>query len=147
MRHFLSLIVAVCSVCPLAAHAQGEIILFGQGDMETMYQWEVPRQKFVAQPRWTPSSGAPPLAIGKAVEIAESWIKKKNPELKTFSVSTIAIAVSHTWDAQPQDRWYYKIDFQPVVSGQRLYGGQFVGVVLFDGSIVEPRAEKRSRRE
>lgn len=128
---------------PTTASAQSDVVLFGQGDTQTMYQWVVPWKKFVAQPQWTPSSGNPPLPIAKAAEVADAWIKKKNPDIKAFSISSIALAVSHTWHGKPEDRWYYKIEFQPIVGGQRLFGGQFLAVVLFDGTVVEPRPERR----
>lgn len=116
-------------------------MLFGQGDMETMYRWSVPRNRFVAQSPWTPAAGAPPLAISKAAEIAEAWIKAKNPEIKKFAVASIALTVGRTWGPESKDRWYYRIEFQPVVGGQRLSGGMFIAVVLFDGTVVEPRRE------
>ncbi|MBK7662762.1 MAG: hypothetical protein IPJ21_04275 [Sterolibacteriaceae bacterium] len=143
MRRLPFIAALVWILFPLSVVAQSEVVLFGQGDARTMYQWAVPQSRFVALPRWSPSAGTPPLPIGKAAEIADVWIKKKNSEIKSFSISSIAIAVGHGWGAEPQDRWYYRIDFQPIVGGQRLYGGQFIAVVLFDGTIVEPRAETR----
>jgi len=147
MRLFSLLTILILSAFPRFAQAQGNVVLFGQGDMKTMYQWEVSSQKFSTQPRWSPSSGAPPLTIEKAVEIATEWIKKKNPEIKNFALTSVAFSVGQAWEAQPSERWYYRIEFQPIVGGQRLYGGQFIAVVLFDGSIVEPRAENRVRGE
>jgi hypothetical protein len=137
------LIIAVLLMSSLPAHARGDVVLFGQGDMETMYQWEISNEKFNAQPSWSPTAGAPPLAINKAVEIADAWIKSKNPEIKKFSLSSVAFFASENWESQPSQRWYFRIEFHPIVSGQRLYGGQFIAVVLFDGTVVEPRAEKR----
>lgn len=143
MPRTLYLIIAVLLTSPLSAHARGNVVLFGQGDMETMFQWEISSEKFNSQPSWSPTAGAPPLAINKAVAIADAWIKKKNPEIKKFSLSSVAFFASQNWEAQPSQRWYFRIEFQPIVSGHRLYGGQFIAVVLFDGTVVEPRAEKR----
>ena len=35
-------------------------------------------------------------------------------------------------------QWYYKIEFDPIIGGQMLFGSQFTAVVLLDGSVVEP---------
>ena len=139
------LVAAICLVLPNAVFAQSDVVLFGQGDTQTMYHWAVPWKKFLAQPKWAPASGNPPLSIAKATEVAEAWIRKKNPDVKAFSVSSVALSVSHTWQGEPEDRWYYKIEFQPIVSGQRLHGGQFMAVVLFDGTVVEPQQERGAR--
>lgn len=124
------LVALLLGTLPVAASAQSDVVLFGQGDTQTMYQWVVPWNRFVAQQRWSPASGNPPLPITKAAEVADAWIKGKYPDIKAFSISSIALAVSHTWQGEPQDRWYYKIEFQPMVGGQRLFGGQFIAVVL-----------------
>lgn len=146
MNKLKLLIVASFFLLPFAARADNYITLFGQGDMKTMFNWEVPRDRFESLPRWTPSSGVPPLPISRAIEIATGWIKARNPKIDGFEVSTITLAVSHSWtDDQPNDRWYYKIEFNPVVNGKMLYGGQYTAVVLFDGTVVEPRADTRSR--
>jgi hypothetical protein len=141
MRRLASLLTVIAVWSPLAFAR--DITLFGQGDMETMYNWAVATEKFEAQPQWSPSAGSPPLSIAKAVEIADAWIKKQNPDVKRFAIASIALARADGWGASAAERWYYRIEFHPIVGGRRLYGGQFVAVVLFDGSVVEPRAEKR----
>jgi hypothetical protein len=126
-----------------ASASATDVSLFGQGDMDTMYTWAVPREKFDAQLQWSPSAGSPPLPIGRAVEIADAWIKKQNPDVRQFVVTSVALARADSWGSGAAERWYYKVEFQPIVAGRRLFGGHFIAVVLFDGSVVEPSAEKR----
>jgi hypothetical protein len=132
-------------VAPAAiAQARGDVTLFGHGEMNgPMYNWEVTTQRFEAQPKWLPTNPALPLTIPKAVDAAQTWIKKKNPEVKEFAVSSIAISPIGCCSSKSQDRWYYRIEFNPIVGGQPLFGGHFIAVVLFDGTLVEPRLEKR----
>jgi len=119
------------------------VYLFGQGTSEgLMFGFEVSAERVEKLPRWSPSGAQPPLPIGAAVQAAEEWIKKRHAEIRQFEVSTVALS-RVTWPGLA-DRWYYRIEFQPIVGGQRLYGGQFIAVVLFDGSVVEPRVERRS---
>ena len=136
---FLFVLTAAWSSLALAR----DVTLFGQGDMDTMYNWAVPSEKLEAQPQWSPSAGPPPLSIAKAVEIAETWIKKQYPEVRQFAIASVALGRANAWSSSTAERWYYRIEFYPIVGGKRLFGGQFIAVVLFDGSVVEPRAEKR----
>jgi hypothetical protein len=142
-RALLCVMLFLPASVPLA-QTRGDVTLFAQGAMNgPMHNWEITNQRFEAQPKWQPSNATLPLSIPKALELAEAWIKKKNPEVKTFAVSSIALAPMGCCSNSVQDRWYFRVEFNPVVGGQRLYGGQFIAAVLFDGSVVEPRIENR----
>jgi len=110
-----------------------------------MHNWEVPRKQYEALPRWTPADGAPPLAVNKALEIGSTWIKKRHPDVRQFDSSSLSF-VRAGCCVSGDERWFYRIDFQPVVSGQRMYGGHFIAVVLMNGTVVEPRSESRGQR-
>ena len=117
--------------------------LFGEGTAEgVMYEFSIPMERAEKLPPWAPGNEFPPLTIGNALRTAEEWMKKRNPEIKQFEVSAITIA-KMTYPPSFTDRWYYRISFNPVVAGQRLYGGQFTAVVLFDNTVVEPRIRKQ----
>jgi hypothetical protein len=140
---------ATVALLPLLAYAQprGEVMLLAEGDTKTMQTWEVSRQRWGAQPTWTPSSsGSPPLPIAKAVELGEGWLRKRHADVKQFAVSSVALRPQSSSGQDIVDGWYYRLEFQPVVAGQRLWGGQFVAVVLFDGTVVEPRSEPYGTR-
>jgi hypothetical protein len=131
----------------LSAQARGrDILLLGEGDSTTMNNWEISRQKWEAQPKWSPASEQPPpLSISKAVELAGVWIKKRHPDVKEFLIWSVSLTSQATWAADVRDGWFYRIEFDSGVGGRRMRGGQFVAVVLLDGSVVEPRPEPARR--
>ena len=119
------------------------VYLFGHGTAEgMMYEFSIAGDRAEKLPRWVPSNDPLPLPTGTAVQTAEAWMKARNPEIKQFELATVAIA-QMSYPSTLKDRWYYRIDFNPIVGGQRLHGGQFTAVVLFDNTIVEPRARKQ----
>jgi hypothetical protein len=138
LRSLLLLLLAWPSIA-----TANEVTLFGQGDMETMYNWAVSNEKLLAQPQWSPAAGPPPLPISKAVDLARAWMKKRHPDVKDFAIASVTLAPSNACCSGATERWYYRVEFYPIVGGQRLYGGHFIAVVLFDGTVVEPTAEKR----
>jgi len=89
-------------------------------------------------PKWEPARTPPPLSLEQAVAVADTWLKKKYPDVKAFSISRITIA-----ELSPRptyaNRWYYELDFDAIVGGKRGGGSRFMAVVLFDGSVVEPK--------
>jgi hypothetical protein len=146
--HALRLIFVILgAIAAFAAHAQSSspVFLLGQGDMTTMHNWELPRKQYEALPRWSPTDGAPPLAVNKALEIGGTWIKKRHPDVKQFDALSLSF-VRAGCCVSGDERWFYRMDFQPVVSGQRMYGGQFIAIVLMNGTVVEPRLESRGQR-
>ncbi len=146
--HALRLVFVIFGVMgAFAANAQSSstVFLLGQGDMTTMHNWEVPRKQYEALSKWSPADGSPPLAVNKALEIGSAWIKKRHPDVKQFDSSSLSF-VRAGCCVSGDERWFYRIDFQPVVSGQRMYGGQFIAVVLMNGTVVEPRPENRAPR-
>lgn len=128
-----------------SAQGSGQVFLLGEGDMATMHRWDVPRKQYEALPKWAPRSNAVPFSIADAVRTSEEWIKKRHPEVKKFDVSSVSL-VRAGCCVPSDERWFYRVEFRPVVAGQRLHGGHFVAVVLLDGSLVEPKAEKRDGR-
>jgi hypothetical protein len=109
----------------------------------TMFTWEIPQQRGNAQPTWDPATmPTPPVSIADATKVADAWLKQQTPELKTFVLTSLTLfrMQPYMWP----DRWYYRLEFDPIVAGRRLSGaGNFVAVVLLDGSVVEPRIDKR----
>lgn len=126
------------------SQAGRNVTLFAQGAANgPMQNWEITPQQLEAQPKWQPSQSTLPLSIPKASEVAEVWIKKKNPEVNKFAIATIMLAPMGCCTNAVQDRWYFRIEFNPIIGGRQLHGGQFIAVVLFDGTVVEPRIESR----
>ncbi len=134
-------LMAIVSVV-VGAQPRTGVLLLAEGDAKTTLNWEVSRQKWEAQPKWTPASaGPPPLEIAKAAALGEAWLRKRHPDVKQFAISSIALRPQASFGSEVADGWFYRLEYQPVVAGQRLWGGRFVAVILFDGSVVEPRSE------
>ena len=129
----------------VGAQPQRDVFLLGEGRNNVMHNWEVLRDKWEAQPAWTPGSGTPPpLAIAKAVELGEAWLLKRHSDLKKLAVQQITLKAQAESSPGTTEGWFYRIQYQPVVAGQRLWGGEFIAVVLLDGTIIAPRAEPYS---
>ena len=132
------------ALLPVFAVAQprGEVFLMGEGRDNVMQRWEVSRQQWQNQSKWTPTSGgAPPLEISKAIELGETWLRKRHADVNKLAVSSVTIRPQASSGPGVIEGWFYRIEFQPIVAGKKLWGGELVAVVLFDGTVVEPRAE------
>jgi hypothetical protein len=140
----VALLLAAIAASAAAAPPNFPVTLFGAGTSEVMYEYQLSPERADRLPRWSPNDGPPPLAIRDATAVAEKWIKQQNPEVKLFALTSITLA-HVTWPESLADRWFYRIEFNPIVGGQMLFGGRFTVVVLFDGTVVEPQVEKRTR--
>lgn len=132
---------------PTAAIAQQQrgVLLMAEGRDQIMQNWEVPREKWESQPKWAPSSSAPPpLSIAKVVELGETWLRKRHSDINKLAVSQIALRVQSQSGSDTRDGWFYRVEFQPVVAGRKLWGGELIAVVLLDGTVVVPRSEPYS---
>lgn len=143
MNHNFLRAMLLIALLPTALSAQpSSVLLLGEGRDNVMQNWEVPREKWRAQSKWTPSSaGPPPLSIAKAVEASELWLRKRHPDLKKLQVSQIVLRTQSTSGSGTEDGWFYRVEFQPIVAGKKVWGADLVVVVLFDGTIVEPKTE------
>lgn len=136
--------ILLLALVPAVAGAQHQraVFLQGEGRDNIMQRWEIARDKWQSQPRWMPTFDAPPpLTIAKAVELGEAWLRKRHPDLKKLVVSQVTLKGIAESGPGTTDGWFYRIEYQPVVAGKRLWGGEFVAVVLFDGTVVVPREE------
>lgn len=144
MMKTVAVAILLVALLPAVSGAQSHrsVFLLGEGRDNVMQRWEVARDKWQSQPKWTPmSDGPPPLAIAKAVESGEAWLRKQHPDLQKLAVSQVTLKAQGQSGPGTREGWFYRIEYQPVVAGQRLWGGEFVAVVLFDGTVVVPRKE------
>jgi hypothetical protein len=139
-------LVLLLAIVPALSTAQPTAItLMGEGRDNVMQNWEVSREKWRAQPKWNPSSaGPPPLSIAKAVDIAESWVRKRHTDVSKLAVAQVLLRTQSQSGAGVEDGWFYRIEFQPIVAGRKVWGAELVAVVLFDGTVVVPRTEPYS---
>ena len=146
MNHNILRAILLIALMPTALSAQpSSVFLLGEGRDNVMQNWEVAREKWDAQPKWTPSSaGPPPLSVGKAVEASELWLRKRHPELTQLAVSQIVLRMQSAAGSGTKDGWFYRVEFQPIVAGKKVWGADLVAVVLFDGTVVTPKSEPRT---
>ena len=90
--------------------------------------------QIASTPEWTPGTGEPPLALSKAVQLAEQWAKN---EYKRYdSVQVRNITLSEYGCPEQKRHWYYTVYFAPVIDGNVLFGSGYFAAVLMNGSIV-----------
>jgi hypothetical protein len=127
---------------PAIAQINQKVTLVGEGRNNVMQNWEVSAEKWNAQVKWSPtSSNPPPLSMAKAIQSAEIWLLKQNLDIKKLSLDQVTLKQPAQATIDDNSRWFYKIVFQPIVAGRKLWGGDLVAVVLFDGTVVVPRSE------
>ena len=128
---------------PVTLSAQpSNMLLLAEGRDNVMQNWEIPREKWRSQPKWTPlSSAPPPLSIANAVEASEAWLRNRHTDLKKMTVSQVVLRMQSTSGSGVEDGWFYRVEFQPFVAGKKVWGADLIAVVLFDGTVVTPRAE------
>jgi hypothetical protein len=100
--------------------------------------WEVLRERYEALPQWNPNGGQPPpLALADAMNAARAWLKERAPAAAEWPAVQTRV--------QPAARsGFYPLVFAPqaTVAGRvptASDAGTMTVVVLFDGSVVEPR--------
>jgi hypothetical protein len=87
-------------------------------------------------PEWKPGSGEPPLALSKAVQLAQEWAKS---EYKRYDgVQVRSIGLSEYGCPGYKGHWYYTVYFTPVIEGNVLYGSSNFAAVLMNGDVVGP---------
>lgn len=103
-------------------------------------QWSVAESQFASVPAWHPEEGEPaPLDLRLAITLARDSVRKRNPDITEFALSNIKMCRG---DHPFEDRWYYLIQFRPVVGGRPMSGGLYVGCVLANGIVVEAETGK-----
>lgn len=134
---FLAL--AAFSSCSRAAPGCGKHAVFGTTD-EAGRKIELVLDSAAMQrtPAWSPQKGEPPLSVFKASRAALTWAKAKYTRYDNVEISELMLT-SYSCRGVP-DRWYYRVQFTPIIDGNRVVGwGNFVAV-LMDGSVVAPVA-------
>ena len=138
MRKFVASLLILVAL-GVQAQSSDEILLFSSTDLTGVsVKYVISKKRAETVPVWDPLSMEPPLTLARASGIALDWLKTKHPDVPTFLLSGISIREFPIRPALAK-RWYYQLDFDPVVGGKRLGGGQFAAIIPFDGSVVEPQ--------
>jgi hypothetical protein len=143
LRSCLGLALVLAARAPaLSAQAAGdERILFStssEGGATTEF-W-ASDSVLLKTPEWRPADGDPPLSVARAVAIATAAAKAQHPKFDDVEVRDVHIMTASC--GRGVTRWFYSIDFSPVIDGQRMFGGSIGAVVLMNGDLLEPRIKK-----
>jgi hypothetical protein len=92
--------------------------------------------KVAKTPRWTPGDGDPPLSLARAVTAALAWAKERYKRYDSVTIREIAL-VEYSCSSVT-GRWYYRVDFMPMMEGSRLLGSGNFAAVLMDATVIAP---------
>jgi len=115
---------------------KGMVSLYTMTRGETVIDYLVSEAVAQKQPMWDPSQSPPPLSTVDAVAKARAWLKQKHPKFDAFVPSSINYRQVRY---ERTNFWYYSISFDGMVGQTRTYAPELDAVVLFDGTVVEPR--------
>jgi hypothetical protein len=111
-----------------------------RSDDGTELRVAITRQQAENVPSWDPEEKQVlPLSMEMAIGLARDSIRNRHSSISEFRVAAIEIDRLHS---AFQDRWYYIINFRPVIEGRSLIGGLYASFVLMDGTVVEPQVRK-----
>ncbi len=129
----LTLIFSILTLCAIAEDQieLKSVSIIGKENFDLHFK--VTKERFLSTPHWD-GKGKLPLALDKAIEMAQSNVAQNNPQ-KDFRIDEIELKKK---SYQAESRWYYIIQFKGDISGkdERVY-------ILLDGSIVQPDITKK----
>ena len=117
-------------------------------------EWWISKAVIDRQPHWDGLNAEPPFSVHKACSIALPAIKQRFPAVHDWLVETVY--VRNLIDVTKRDGgtssypniWVYEVTFMPTDKDKRekfqddVDVGSLTQVVLFDGTLVTPRAKK-----
>ena len=121
-----------------ATRADKTITMVGMtGPNETSIVVATTEARVAALPVWHPEEGQPaPIDLRLVIDLGRDSIRKRHPDVGEFSVRSVKM---ERFDAPYGDRWYYLVEFLPVIEGRAMRGGLYYSCVLTDGSVIEPK--------
>ncbi|HVT14712.1 MAG TPA: hypothetical protein VHQ90_00845 [Thermoanaerobaculia bacterium] len=128
---------APSSIMSEARNAE-EVFLWGRGTVDGKnYDYIVTESVLAKTPEWLPEKQEPPLSIPAAMAIAKKVALADHPKFETVVAAAIEIRPASSY--RSKNRWFYSLDFAPVLEGQPYYGNEITVVLLLDGTVVKPR--------
>ena len=86
--------------------------------------------------KWTPGNGEPPLSVARAASIALAWATERYKRYDSVGIRELSLAQFNCWSLS--DHWYYRVEFAPIIDGNRLLGSGNWAAVPMDGTVVAP---------
>ena len=118
----------VCDDVPLVQ------IPTANGDQIAIY---ATNEEIERSPEWSPVKGEPPIRVPRAVAIAKEWAKRNFTQYEIMKISGISLRERRCGFIG--NRWFYIIDFDPIVNGKILLGTAHFVAVLMDGTSIGPK--------
>ncbi len=78
----------------------------------------------------------PPLALPRALKIAQNWAAKNYPQFDEVRIGRISVNERRCGFAR--NHWFYVFDFDPVQDGKLQLGTEHFVAVLMDGTVIPP---------
>jgi hypothetical protein len=106
--------------------------------------FQIPAARAEAQPKWQPESDArPPIGLKQACTLARAALKARRPELDDdLKVAEVHIS-EISWTTRPGS-WFYEVRFHAKRNGKPIAPWAAVGVILMDGTSVEPTITRKT---
>lgn len=110
-------------------------------------QYTAPTAKIESTPAWN-GTGEPPLSISKALNLTEAYLNGKYSTRRQHR--PLHITLQRLWSSEKDDRyfWFYTLFFTPelIVFPKSTDAHEFreFVVMLMDGTIIEPKAIKKT---
>ena len=92
-------------------------------------------------PTWNIESGEPPLSISKAIAAAKVWGKKTYTRFDDVRIHSVSLSSIGCYSVK--DKWYYLVNFSPIIDGNAVYGSGYFAAILMDGTVIGPVPVKR----
>ena len=134
---------AVVALISGSSAQDGGVLLLRYTDMGRCMEHWIPASLAKEQPSWNPFTDAPSLSIARAVTLGHAYVV--SPHGDAIATPRLPLSVQLVCGGQPGAcAWHYWIHFAvPLGADTRYYTGKNHAVVLFDGSVVEPRPCQR----
>lgn len=123
--------------------ASGDVLAFGctnsamistTRDDGTRIGIVLPDDAAARTPEWESADSEPPLALSRAMALSLEWAQKAYSRFDSVEISEISLRRLPC--SRNRDRWFYLVDFNPMIAGNRMYGTGNWAAVLMDGSVV-----------
>jgi hypothetical protein len=94
----------------------------------------IPETTIKSTPEWSPVQGEPPLSISTVFRIVKDWSKHEYARYDDIAIRQISLREYGC--TRHASRWFYIVDFQPVIDGNKLWGTANWVAVLLDGTVI-----------
>ena len=95
------------------------------------------KEYFVASPKWEIGEGEPPLQISEAIALVSTWANQKYTRFDSMEIRSVQLQERSCIDSKGD--WLYVVELDPVIDGNKLFGGSYTVAVTMAGEIIESK--------